>query len=330
MKTLINITRFLVYWSRYSKDFIYDLNRFVAYSNTEHVLIEDNAKLIAKIISLYHVIEKGLSIVNCRPGFGLPRVKKLIEYITMYSTRVDPQNWDIQVISSLKVLNEYNEFNKKHSITNDLLDNFLLQYSNFLEINNIDGGTKLFEINNMLKDEGISFDSVINSRSSIRNFGKENISFDVIKECVLQAQNAPSTCNRQSSRILHTKNRDLIKKLLNLQGGANGFSADISYLLIICSDLKSYQGVGDRHSGVIDASLFAMTLMYSLTKNKIANISLNWSKTAKDDIALRRLVAMPPSYSVLFFIGLGSYRDSINVPVSTKNTLPSILKEINE
>lgn len=322
--------RYLVYWLRYLKDFIYDLNRFVSFSNIEHIHITDSEKLIAKIISLYHVIEKGLSMENPRPGFGLPRVFKLIEYIELYDKRFDKSEWDIQVKSAIKVLDEYRQFNEVNFINIDEVNIFLSKHIDILESDKFDGGTKVFNSNYLLKNEGISFDEVINMRSSIRNFGDDKISFSVVKKSIMQAQNAPSTCNRQSSRVLFSNNPNLIMKLLELQGGANGFSDKISSLLIICSDMKCYQGGGDRHSGIIDASLYAMALMYCLSKNGVANISLNWSKTAKEDRALRKMIDFPESYHVLFFIGLGSYRNSIKVPISTKNTLDKILHEIKE
>lgn len=326
---IIEIIRPIIYWVRYLKDYIYDLNRFVMNSNIEHKNIKDTEKLVAKIISLYHVIEKGLSMEFVKPGFGQDRVKKLIEYVSMYSLRVDKRNWDIQVLSSIKVLAEYKTFNDKNLIINNDLNKFLNKFDDYKRDRDIQGGTKTLKHNLDALNDDVTFDSVIENRSSIRNFGHDNIEFNIVKRAIIQAQNAPSTCNRQSSRVLYTLNKDLIKGLLHLQGGSRGFSDKISCLLLVCSDAKCYQGSGDRHSGIIDASLFAMTLMYSLTKNNIANISLNWSKTAKEDLALRDLVTIPTSYSVIFLIGLGSYNNkNIKVPVSNKNSLNTILKEV--
>ena len=52
----------IFYWLKYLTDYLYDLTRYVKYSNTEYVEFQDIDKLIAKIISLYHVIEKAFHL----------------------------------------------------------------------------------------------------------------------------------------------------------------------------------------------------------------------------------------------------------------------------
>ena len=70
-----------------------------------------------------------------------------------------------------------------------------------------------------------------------------------------------------------------MKKVLELQSGSRGFADKIDKLLIISYDIKSYQGSGDRNTGYIDSSLFAMTLIYALTFMGIGTVPLNWSKS---------------------------------------------------
>ncbi len=328
MQFILERIRFILYWLRYLNNFLYDHIRFVKYSNTEYTHIRDTKKLVAKIISLYHVIEKGLSLEKPRLLFGLPRIKTLMRYITMYSARVDRGNWDIQVVSSLKVLREYSKFNKDRGEDVSIVDKFLENYSDILEVERIKGGTKTNNLSDLVSKETPLFDSVISLRSSVRNFGSGEVALADVHKAIALAQLSPSTCNRQSTRVLVTKDRILIDKLLALQGGANGFSAQVNCLLLICTDLSCYQGVGDRSSGIIDGSLFGMSLLHAATRYNIASIPLNWSKTYKDDMKLREMIVIPDSYSVLFFVGLGVFKNKFRVPVSTKNSISNICMDV--
>jgi hypothetical protein len=71
-----------------------------------------------------------------------------------------------------------------------------------------------------------------------------------------------------------------------------------------------------------------MTLIHAATRYNIASIPLNWSKDYKDDIKLREMIVIPDSYCVLFFVGLGVFRNKFRVPVSTKNSINDICMDV--
>ena len=60
-----------------TRDYVYDLIRYARYSNTYNRLNSFH-KLEAMIVAHYHVIEKGLSLPESRPGFGKDVVLALI------------------------------------------------------------------------------------------------------------------------------------------------------------------------------------------------------------------------------------------------------------
>jgi nitroreductase len=258
----------------------------------------------------------------------MPRIEMLVKCISIYSRRVPKSDWNIQVVSAICVLDEYLRFNKKRNHSIPFLEKFLEKHSALLDRNTSKGGTKKIDLDTIAIKEPPSFDSVVSFRSSIRHFGAEKLEMSCVDNAITLAKNSPSTCNRQSTRILRTSDRETIEKILFIQKGAKGFSEGITCLLIVCTDLACYQGDGDRHSGIIDASLFGMTLIHSLTRFQIASIPLNWSKTYSEDLKLRRLINIPNSYNVLFLIGLGSFKKGIQVPVSTKNDIVDICEDI--
>ena len=136
-------------------------------------------------------------------------------------------------------------------------------------------------------------------------FRQKEVNIEDIYIAIKLAQRSPSTCNRQSSRIYLIKQKKIIDKLLKLQAGNRGFGHKINKLIMVGYDINSYPlEVGDRYTGYIDASLFAMTLIYSLTFLKLNSIALNWSKPKNIDLELRRLIKIKDSHNIIFFMEL--------------------------
>ena len=96
-------------------------------------------------------------------------------------------------------------------------------------------------------------------------------------------------------------------------------------LLMICFDIKSYQGPGDRYTGYIDSSLFAMTLIYALTYKGLGSISLNWSKRKELDHKLREIISIQNSHNVVFFVGVGHLNETTKIAVSKRYNLEDVI-----
>lgn len=312
--------RKIYYFLKYMPSYVYDCARFVNNSNIEFTQYNNKDKLLAKIISLYHVIEKGLSMPNTKLHFGVDNYQNLITYLILFESKFNDFS-NCHYLSALSVLKQYYDFNKKNGIEVKKISIFLSERKKF--INKINGGTKIL---NKYKNE--SFIDVVNNRSSIRNFVPGLVPYNKVLECVKIAQKSPSSCNRQTSRIIYVTEKKDIEKILTLQSGARGFGHQIETLLLVCSDINYYQGVGDRMSGYIDSSLFAMTLLHSFTHHNIGTIALNWSKDFKEDIKLRKIIDIPCSYNVTFMIGLGYFEDEIKVPVSCKSNENDIVHKL--
>ena len=61
------------------------------------------------------------------------------------------------------------------------------------------------------------------SRSSVRYFSKEKVTDDEIQLALKVASFAPTSCNRQTSKVYVIKERSIMEKLLDLQGGDQGW-----------------------------------------------------------------------------------------------------------
>lgn len=312
-----NKLRFFVYLYRYLPNYFFDLVDYVKYSNKKYKEIDTATQSIAKIVSLYHVIEKGLSMDHPRPGFGKERIDSLIYYLKLFSNSKDIAS-SSQYKSAILVLKQYNDFNLSHGFTSEPLDSFLKKH---LEITkgkcSAEGGTKIIERREKTTSKEMCFSELVNVRSSVRFFNGEIISESDVLEALEIAHKSPSSCNRQSYRLIRIP-KEKIPKVLDIQGGANGYVDNIHNLFAIGFDNESYQGVGDRHSGYIDSSIFGTTLMYAFASLGYQTLILNWSKPYKKSLELRKAIKMKDSINISFFLAVGNIDSNTTVPYSNR------------
>src|SRR5690606_10859956 len=82
-KTIASLIRNFILFSKLVPAYLYDLKRFYIHSGTDGEATE--IKLIEKIITKYHIIEKGLTMPNARLGFGKDVVISLSKMCTQFS-----------------------------------------------------------------------------------------------------------------------------------------------------------------------------------------------------------------------------------------------------
>jgi nitroreductase len=151
-----------------------------------------------------------------------------------------------------------------------------------------------------------SFDLFSQSRHSLRHFSTTaEVSVDEVVKAIELAQNAPSSCNRQSSRVHVVAERPLIEAVLALQNGNRGFGHLVSKLLVLTVDLSCYNGINERNLCYIDSGIYAMNLLYALHHQQIGACTLNWCDSPEDDAKLRSLLDIPASETITLFIACG-------------------------
>nr|BFF40022.1 hypothetical protein BACY1_18270 [Tenacibaculum mesophilum] len=81
-----------------------------------------------------------------------------------------------------------------------------------------------------------SFKEFSLSRSSVRSFKEEKISKERIEKVINLANNAPSVCNRQASRVFLLEDKDKIDQTLKIQKGLRGYESQIKQLMVLTVD----------------------------------------------------------------------------------------------
>lgn len=299
----------------------YDSQRFNKYSNA-FVNWDNSEKLIGQIVAEYHVIEKGLAMPNMRFGFGKAIMNDLINHCILYSKQYDKSHE--QFLYTLRVIAEYKFVHLKN---NYILDNDLLA--------SIDSLLSDFEVNpseqiaqtreEYLKYTNDSFINFSNSRHSLRNF-TGSIQIETISEAVQLAQNTPSACNRQPSRVYVVQDKIQMEAVLKIQSGNRGFGHLADKIIVLTAELGGFLGLNERNDAFVNGGMYAMNLLYALHYFHIGACSLNWCSTIKQDQELRIICGINPSETIIMIIACGGIPNSFKLVSSHRNDYKSILK----
>lgn len=315
------------YLHNYKQYHNYDIMRSIKHTNS---INRNNTpeKIIALIVTVYHTIEKGLTMGNMSLGFGLNQLNYLIELCELYINKYGLENEMLKealgVISEYALIHESNGNSLESSLKeriNNLLTKSQLNYTTHqLNYTKVD----------YFKYTNSSFDLFSNSRHSLRDFNENiKINIETIEEAINLAQNAPSTCNRQSARLHLISNKELIEEVLKLQKGNRGFGNRTDKLIIVTSDLNCWGGPNERFGPFIDAGIYTMNLLYSLHFYKVGAVPLNWYSSVEDDVKLRDLIAIPDNEVIAVIIACGGLNDNFKVAKSKRRDIRSIVKIYN-
>lgn len=319
--SLLNKYREYIVTNRFRIFTAYDERIFMKHSG---VLYQDSQlKSIAKIVLHYHVIEKGLTMPDMRLGFGKGQMMRLIDECLEFQRNFD--NTNTQFLHAVGVISEYRRihFEERFDLGSELqrrMDILLNQTEKVPFVEQVKTTRDSY-----FAYQNSSFEKFSKSRHSIRNF-KGAIELEAIYKAIELAQNAPSSCNRQPSRVHVVTNKELIAGIFEVQNGNRGFGHMADKLLIVTADLSVYQSAEERNLAYVDGGMYAMNLLYALHFSNIGACTLNWSTSPSNDLRLRDLVAMPDSEVVILLIACGKVPEKLKYASSLRNDFKEITK----
>lgn len=292
----------------------YDTWRFVRYSS----LTSYNGKhrLDYEVIKSYHSLEKSLSFRHRRAKSGWRAaiaLAKVLEKRSLYSA---------QEKTAVKVLELFTNQSEADITQRDIVEKYLASID-CSACKEVDGG--YLDLNKDFLSKGVLDDPEIffNSRYSIRSFRRQRVDIQEVKRALSMAEKTPSVCNRQSWRVYHIDDAELVKDALKLQNGNSGFASEISNLIVIATDLRAFDTEIERFQYWIDGGLYAMSLVYAFHSIGIASCFLNLSLTPGNDCKLRRLLKARNEYSFITMIAIGYPEEETRVCVSSRSNYES-------
>lgn len=294
-------------WHYINKCFRFDKRRYVRYSRAMRTKGTDH--LLPQIALITHVIEKGLTMPEMRHGFGQAKIHELIMLCHIWSESFD--RTDPFYVQAVKTILEYGLLHQKIGYAFD--EPFRSELESFMNDNRDMNASEqpVFEgANEYFSNNEKAFPFFARSRHSIRNFSRKDIPMESIMNAIELAQCAPSSCNRQSTRVHVISNKTSIRDILSIQNGNRGFGHLTNKLLIITYQTTNYFSVKERNLGYIDSGIFAMNLLYALHYYKIGACTLNWCDSPDDDARLRSIVRIDDKETVSLLIACGMVQEN--------------------
>lgn len=308
------------------KDFKYDYLQFIKFSTTQGDL-QNKSHIQAFLFKEYHAVEKGLALPSPKPGFGEERIKYLVEVLENY---ISTYGEDQYSQSTLAALEEYIEFNNPIlEIENGAINAILKLKSNIKphgKFRNY-GGTKSVKKKEILSKINFDFSGFFRSRFSARDFSTEPVDTKKIMEAIDDARFSPSVCNRQAWKVfvVEAENKDLKRKLLNLQNGNRGFGENISSLLVITGKLSSFFEF-ERNQAYIDGGLFSMSLLLALHAKGLGTCCLNTAFTADKLKNFKKVAPVDEDCVPIMYIAVGNLKEEYKVAISKRKPVDEVMK----
>ena len=275
------------------------------------------------LLKNFHIIEKGLSLSQPRPGFGQPIVSKTIKQISEY---INKYGVDDSVLNAITALRSYQEFNAQNNVTLEFVDDALDNFNKItLKMTNGQGGVVTVSREDILELCSGGFSQLANNRHSIRVFSEKPVSEELIMQAAEISRKTPSVCNRQAARIFVFGSECDKSKLLALQGGNRGFGHLASHVVAITSDLQCFTGTCERNQAYVDGGLMAMTFVYALQSLGVGSCFLNWSVNADLDMGFKKVSGIPASHVIVSLLAIGNIPSELKVAESPRLNLNEIL-----
>lgn len=311
-------TFFLFYYG------FFDSVLFLKYSSILSEINNQN-KLIARISMAYHGIEKGLTMPNRRLGFGR---EGIIRVLSLCESYID-ENYDItnnQFLHALGVLYEYRKLHYDEQFT--LSDN-IINRINKLEVQFPIQPTKQLVTSReeYFRNTNSTFDIFSDSRYSVRSFEK-GLDESKIIDSIAQAQNTPSSCNRQQTRIHLVRDEEIKQKVLSLHNGNRGFGHLSDSIILVTAEVSGYAAAIERNAAFIDGGMFGMNLLYALHFHEIGACVLNSNFSTKTADKLRKICNIPKSEVFVMLILIGKVSDTFSLALSKRQDVSKIISII--
>jgi len=283
---------------------------------------------LADIIAACHVVEKGLTMPNRRFVFGRSAVCQLMDKIDGFERKYGTSNE--QVLHAANVVAEYYGMHNslEHEDGESVLDeDFRSRLAAFCGKHGKSGkiGQMQTTRDSFYKDRKSSFDRFAWARHTLRHYSDKILTTERIEKAVELALSTPSACNRQYCRVHVVTDPKDIGAILDIQKGNRGFGHLANKLLVVTADLEGLLWARERNDLYTNGGMFLMNLCYSLYYHEIAHCVLNWSKSPEEDMALRRIVKIKESETVIALLTCGETPEDFSVAPSPRKSLADVL-----
>ncbi len=316
-KQCVRFLKGIKYWFE-TKGLLKPYFRYVLRQLGSHFRDDSYQKFSASIIMQTHVIEKGLSLKEIKPGYGVPKILKLLNDLKQFHQRYQDQEI---LFFSLSVVRAYLDYQKGIGIENaEILAKFTPMNALLEQLGDVadlaGGGVQLSRAE-IHRDACIDYRRFVQSRHSIRNFTGEPVDKELICQALDMARYTPSACNRQPWHNFVFTQKENILRILDLQTGARQFKNDLGALIIVTSSANSFFG-GEFNQSHVNGGMYAMNLLLALHSLGLGAIPLNLGIPVGRLEELKSFCKIPESEIPILLIGVGVISERLTVAASKR------------
>ncbi len=278
------------------------------------------------MLMLVHNIEKGMCMPYLRP-FGEEKILMLINMISAYE--IKNQDKDASVYKmAVSIVFQWKLFYEKHgwSIKSyEIVSTFI---NNHADIEKLDVGYEIKKFEELKLDAPPSFESVLTTRMSVRDFEYRPLADDDVEYCVRMAQCAPTACNRQMIGIVQVSSRDKCDLISNTIYGSAGISKNSVTYFVVTYDINALDYYGERNQGYLNAGLVAMNFANALHSRGIGSCFLQWANTAAEDRIVRQKVGISEHERIAVVIASGYYVREEKIAKSCRRKVNEVYRKV--
>ncbi len=307
------------------RNYEYDMRRFVEHSSTTDIN-PDPAALEAVLASVAHALEKGLAMEETRAAFGVGKLP-----LTMASIRELESTGRAGSITegARECIRAYIEHHDSLGLRLPAeLETELREFVTQASPCSTPGGSLTMTRNEIKRATSFDYDKFVRSRYSVRHFTGGDVTADDIRTAVQRALKTPRVCNRETRRVYAAYDADLRNHLLTFHHGNRGFGHRLGAVLVITSDLRGFDMIGERNQPYVDGGLFAMSLAFAFHAAGLGACMMNWSEDCTHDELLRREFNIPDNEVIITFLGVGHLPEHFQVAASPSPRAEDVLSEL--
>lgn len=320
----IAILRPYIAKQRAMKAYRYDRQRFLRYYARGDARTDSQTNVEAQVIFSTHQVEKGLSHVEFRDGFGKDALRDLrygLERLTDHRSTV--------YLAALSSLKAYFDIHKERgydiSLQKEILGHELVKEVS--ECTDTSSGCLILDRDSKKNNKTKNFKELFENRYTIREYSDQKLDMNKINEAINIALKTPTVCNRQSFRIVVISNKEKIKQALSVQNGFRGYSYP-PVLALVLTDTQAFRGITERNNLYIDGGSFMMSFLLGLEYVGLAACPLNTMFSIEEEKKTREILDISNNYNFISYVAIGNYRNKNKVAKSFRFSAEEVTIEI--
>jgi nitroreductase len=287
----------------------------------QHLQSVNNSSLVIRNI---HRIEKGLSMLERKPIFGLDYIEETLQNLkTVITTSSQGQiKWYFDVLDEY-----FNTLPKEDArVCKIKIEYHKIQKPNVESPKDTFSGPK--KISNYVKTS-ISFEQILemaSNRKSVRFFEERIVPRDLINKAISVGKMAPSACNRQPFKYYVIDDEAKVKKVSEIPMGTKGYSQSIKTFIVIVGNQSNFFDERDRHLIYIDGSLSAMSVIFALETLGLKSCLINWPDIGIKNSQMRKVLNLNEWDVPIVCLAVGYPLSYSKVPYSEKKPMKEIIE----